>query len=74
VTKQDYAILKLLEEAIDTRNAEAIVVLWRRFAKWHGLNPDFAVVLQKRQAQDAAGFTVAECIRAMVAEQPSSSN
>ena len=43
---RDRAILMLLDDAIETRDAEAVVALWRMFADLQGLNPDFAVVLQ----------------------------
>jgi hypothetical protein len=69
VTAEDYAILKLLEEAIEARNAEALCELWRRFADWHGMHPDFAVVLQEREAQDAAGLSQKQRVQAIVAEQ-----
>ena len=69
MTKRDYKILKLFEEAIDNKDAEAMTKLWRRFAWWHGLNPDFAAVLQERQSQDAAGFDLRDRLRAIVAER-----
>jgi hypothetical protein len=69
MTDRDIAILKLMHEAIDARNAEAFTELWRRFADWHGLNPDAAVVLQEREAMDAAGLAAADRVRAMVMER-----
>lgn len=71
MTKRDYAIAKLLEEAIDARDAEALCALWRRFAKWHGMNPDFAVVLQEQQGFDAAGLDAAGRILARMLESKS---
>jgi hypothetical protein len=69
VTLRDYAILKLLDEAIERRDADAMTSLWRRFANWHGLNPDIAVVMQEHQAQVKAGLSTEERVRAIVAEQ-----
>ena len=65
------AILTLMNEAIESGNAEAMTELWRRFADWHGMNPDFAVVLQEHQAQVAAGMNVFDRIRARIAEKQS---
>lgn len=71
MTARDIAILTLLDEAIEARDAEALCALWRRFADWHGLNPDFAVVLQERQAHDAAGLTAEQRKLLMRMEQAS---
>jgi hypothetical protein len=65
------AILTLMNEAIESRNAEAMTELWRRFADWHGMNPDIAVVLQEHQAQVAAGMDVFDRIRARISEKQS---
>lgn len=65
------AILALLDEAIEARDADAFCALWRRFADWHGMHPDFAVVLQEHAAQEAAGMTAFERIRARLVEKQS---
>jgi hypothetical protein len=67
----DIAMLTLLNDAITARNAEAFCELWRRLADWHGMHPDYAVVLQEHQAQTAAGMTVFERIRARLVEKHS---
>lgn len=71
MTAEDDAILKLLDDAITSRNAEALCELWRRFADWHGMHPDFAVVLQEHNAQLAAGMGPLDRIRARLAEKQS---
>ena len=65
------AILTLLDEALEARNPEAFCALWRRFADWHGMHPDFAVVLQEHIAQEAAGMNVFDRIRARMVEKHS---
>jgi hypothetical protein len=67
----DIAILRLLDEALDARNPEAFCALWRRFADWHGMHPDFAVVLQEHIAQEAAGMSPFDRIRARMVEKQS---
>lgn len=72
MTKKDIAMLTLLDEAIEAHNAEAFCALWRRLTDWHGMHPDFAIVLQEHQAQADAGMSVLDRLRARLAEKQSS--
>jgi hypothetical protein len=71
VTENDVALLILLDEALRARNADAFCELWRRLADWHGMHPDFAVVLQEHQAQVDAGMDVFDRLRARLVEKHS---
>ena len=56
MTERDFEIAKLFADALDRKDADAMVVLWRKYADWHGQNPDFATFLQEEQGFDAAGL------------------
>lgn len=72
MTENEIAMLMLLDEAIEARDPVAFCALWRRFADWHGMHPDFAIVLQEHQAQLDAGMNVWDRLRARLAEKQSS--